>query len=251
MYNYNAMERILKLRSNILNMLKGKLQGFLMAGGTALSLYYFNHRESYDLDFFTKDFSVKKVTSLISVIEKELGITIKLLRRQSVKKEAEIIVCHIPVVKDKPVDVDDNKTYLKIDFIEDVYRDIAPNNLVANNIPVMSKENIYLRKIYAACGIFKIEDETGRKRFIGGRQEAKDFFDLYYLSQIFMPLSIFASRYCTLDEQESIVRWYRTYDRFSMKTGMLDIITEQKIDYNIMEQHFASQANSLIEEMVK
>jgi len=251
MYNLTAMEKILKLRSEVLNILKNKLEGFFLAGGTALSLYYFKHRESYDLDFFTKDFSPPKIKSLISIIGKSLNINIKSESKTIVKKEAEMIVCHIPVDKNRPIDIDDNKTYLKIDFIQDVYRDVAPNDLMANDIPVMSRENIYLRKIYAVCGVFKIEDDTGRKKFIGGRQEAKDFFDLYYLSHTFMHLSTFAGRYCSPDEIESIINWHRTYDRFAMVGGIVDIITEQKTNYKIMGQHFDTEINSIIKHMVE
>jgi hypothetical protein len=251
MYNLIAMENILKLRSQVLVILQNKLEGFFLAGGTALSLYYFEHRESDDLDFFTKDFSPTKIKSLISIIGKNFNIDIKSARKTIVKGEADMIVCHIPVDKNKPVDIDDNKTYLKVDFVQDFYRDVVPNDRIVNNIPVMSIENIYLRKIYALCGVFKMEDDTGRQKFIGGRQEAKDFFDLYYLSQRFKGLSTFAGKHCSLDEIESIINWHRTYDRFAIMGGIADIITGQKTNYKIMAQHFDAEIKNIIKNMVE
>jgi predicted nucleotidyltransferase component of viral defense system len=251
MYNLSAMENILILRSKVLNILRNKLEGFFLAGGTALSLYYFEHRESYDLDFFTRDFSSSKIKGLISVIGKSFDIDVKSERKTLVKGEADMIVCHIPVDKNKAADIDDNKTYLKIDFIQDVYRDVVSNDRVVNDIPVMSIENIYLRKIYALCGVFKMEDDTGRKKFIGGRQEAKDFFDLYYLSQRFKDLSTFVVKHCSADEIESIINWHRTYDRLAMMGGIADVITEQKTNYKIMVMHFDAEVKSIIKYMVE
>ena len=40
----------------VLNALAGNVDDHYLAGGTALSIAYFQHRESYDVDLFTKEF---------------------------------------------------------------------------------------------------------------------------------------------------------------------------------------------------
>ena len=44
-------------QKRILSVLANEINEYYLAGGTALSFVYFQHRESYDLDFFTKEFS--------------------------------------------------------------------------------------------------------------------------------------------------------------------------------------------------
>ena len=48
-----------------LKILSGRMEGFYLAGGTALSLFYFQHRDSYDIDFFTNDFSRKRIEDIV------------------------------------------------------------------------------------------------------------------------------------------------------------------------------------------
>ena len=233
------MKKVIKLRGDILEALKGKLDGFVLSGGTALSVYYFrSHRESYDLDFFAKIFARQKIESLMSSLSKLLSLKINLSEEQKRKDLAQMMVYYA---------VKDPKNSIKIDFVQDVHRIIKPYNIV-NGIPVMSIEDIYLRKIYAICGVFLTADEAGKRQFAGGRQDAKDFFDLFYLSSGFMPLSRFAEEYCNALEKESLVVWHSRYDRLAMKTGLLEIRTTQEIDYRRIEKHFNSEIEKLIKE---
>ena len=62
------MERILELRDRALKALSNKLDSFYLAGGTALSLFYFKHRESFDLDFFTGQFSQKRIQDTVAYL---------------------------------------------------------------------------------------------------------------------------------------------------------------------------------------
>jgi hypothetical protein len=135
---------------------------------------------------------------------------------------------------------------LKIDFVEDVYGLIKTPKIV-NGIPVLEKEDIYIRKIFAACGGYAVMNEIGKKEFKGGRQEAKDFFDLYFLSTTFMPLSKFAIEHCNSTQIESIVVWYRTFNRMEMKLGLQDIRTDKKVDFQEMERHFRYEIDQMIE----
>mgnify|MGYP000256182108 CR=1 FL=1 len=48
-----------------------------------------------------------------------------------------------------------------------------------NGINVLSIEDIYIRKIYAVTGVETGKSKIGAYKFEGGRQDAKDLFDLY------------------------------------------------------------------------
>ena len=198
----------------------GKMDGYYLAGGTALSLFYFQHRESYDLDFFSKEFSKKRIEDIVKNLSADIDKKLSLIGEETKKDRAQVLVYSYKV----------NEDTLKIDFVEDAYKLIKPPKII-NGIPALEKEDIYLRKIFASCG----------------RQEAKDFFDLYFLSKTFMPLSKFAVEYCDPAQIESIVVWYRTYDRVAIKLGLLDIITDKKVDFQEMERHFRYEIDQMIE----
>ncbi len=230
-------KKIAKYQKDVLGALSGKAGNFYLAGGTALSLFYFQHRLSVDLDFFTRDF----VYSDIKRIAEYLKNTFKkkmTLKGQSLKeKTAKIVVYNLHFTA---------KEALKIDFVEDTVELLKEPKLV-DGIRVLSLEDIYLRKLYALAGMFKIADETGRDKFIGGRTDAKDFYDVYCLSHIFMPLSEFAAKYCDRAIMEAIVRWFRTFDRMYMMDGILALITSKVIDYKSIERHFKTEVNKIID----
>ncbi len=240
------LKHILKLRDEVLKPLNGKVDDFFLGGGTALSLYYLHHRESFDLDFFTKDFSDKRIKAIISEIENYLDV--KTISEEEViaKNRAKILRCFIPISDKKLLDAHENKNSLKIDFLEDVYYDIPSREIVIDGIPILSQENIYLRKIYAVCGVLETEDKVGRKRFVGGRQEAKDLFDLYFLSKDFMRLSKFVAEHCQ-EEKEKVITWYSSYKREEMKLGILELIIIKETDFYDIERHFKKEVEDMIE----
>ena len=137
------------------------------------------------------------------------------------------------------------KNLLKIDFVEDVYELVKPIKII-DNIPVLSLEDIYIRKIFAACGTHKTVDIIGREIFKGGRQEARDFFDLYFLSTTFSPLSKFAFDHCSYPQIESLAVWYRTYKRSSMQMDILDIRTDKDVSFREMDNHFKREIEQLV-----
>jgi hypothetical protein len=63
---------------------------------------------------------------------------------------------------------------LKFDFVEDFYELIEPLKSV-NGMNVLSIADIYLRKIFVACGSIPKNDSTGKKMYIGDRQEVQGF----------------------------------------------------------------------------
>ena len=240
MYTLNDMENntknVIAERDRVLKALAGKLDGLYLAGGTALSSFYFHHRESYDLDLFTKEFSRLKIEKIISDLAKTTGCKIELGKAVEKKDSARIMIYYLYISKDET---------LKIDFVEDVYELVKPVKII-DGIPALSLEDIYTRKIFAACGTNKTVNVIGREIFTSGRQEARDLFDLYFLSTTFSPLSKFAFKYCSSVQIESLAVWYRTYDRSAMQMDILDIETDKSVSFKEMDNHFKREIEQLV-----
>lgn len=224
----------------VLSCLADKIPSFYLAGGTALSNFYFHHRESFDLDFFTKDYNNEQVLAIIEKLKKEIGLNISLIN-SSAKAGLAKFSMYLASFPDE--------AELKIDFVEDYINLIRPFNLV-NGINILSIEDIYLRKLFAAAGTVSRQDEIGKPISLGGRHESKDFFDLYFLSTTFSPMANFIKEYGNSQLREGIIRWFRSYDRLAMKTGLLDIKTRTPIDYKIAETHFKGEINQILEEEI-
>ena len=140
--------------------------------------------------------------------------------------------------------IDENNS-LKIDFAGDVNKILEPLSIV-DGIPIFSKQDIYFRKILTACGSMSTVDSLGRNVFVGGRQEAKDFFDLYFLSKTYMSLSNFVAEYCQQPQKESIIVWFRSYDRLEIKAGLTEIKTDKQVSFFEMEHHFKDEVDKII-----
>jgi len=221
----------------VLKALSGRIDNFYLAGGTALSLYYFQHRLSVDLDFFTREFVNSDVLRVTKYLKDALKKEVKLMGRNLNEKTAKIAVYNILFTA---------KDILKIDFVEDTAV-LLKEPKVVDGIRILSLEDIYLRKLYALAGMIRMADETGRDRFAGGRSSAKDFYDVYFLSHTFMTLSEFAGKYCDSVTIEAIVRWFRTFDRMSMIDGILALAVNKTVDYKMIEQHFKKEVKKIIE----
>jgi len=231
------MEKINFLRQKqVLKALAEKIDEFYLAGGTALSMMYFQHRESYDLDFFTKDFSKDKVVQIIHNLQKKLSVRIEMAAEQLKDSMAKMLVYMIHF---------DDESICKIDFVEDSVEIINDFKRV-DGINILSLEDIYLRKIYAVAGHVKSVDVTGKDIWTGGRQEAKDFYDLFCLSSIHVPLSNYMKKIKDPTLIEGLITWYRTYDRITMKTGLLDLVMNKQADFRAMEDHFKNEIDQLI-----
>ena len=232
--NFSIQKRLLKC-------LAGKLDHYYLVGGTALSLYYFQHRESHDLDFFTKSFSPKEIAETITCLRQELNMKTELVAEKMGDQFAKIMIYTLTDKRGKTC---------KIDFVEDFVQVVKPLRDI-DGIYVVSLEDIYLRKLYAVAGHATSQDDVGQHISIGGRQEAKDFYDLYCLSSISTPLSKFVARYGTATVKEGLIRWYRTFDRMAIKTGLLDLVTEKTVDFRRMDQHLKNEVGALLAEEVK
>ena len=78
--------KISEFQERVLKALSGKIDDFYLAGGTALSLYYFHHRQSLDLDFFTTEFSPKRITEIAKYLSAALKKDANLIAEQTKKK---------------------------------------------------------------------------------------------------------------------------------------------------------------------
>lgn len=237
LYTLCMSKKIAEYQRDVLRALSGRAGSFYLAGGTALSLFYFQHRLSVDLDFFTRDFVYSDIKRIVMYLENTLKKKMTLKNRSLKDKTAKIVVYNMRFTANDA---------LKIDFVEDTI-DLLMEPKLVDGIRVLSLEDIYLRKLYALVGTFRIADEAGRGRFIGGRTDAKDFYDVYFLSHTFMPLSKFAAKYCDHAMMEAIVRWFRTFDRMYIMDGILTLNTNKTIDYKSIERHFKIEINKIVE----
>lgn len=236
LYTLTMKNNIIIAQKEIIKILAGKLDDFYLAGGTALALFYFNHRQSDDLDFFTKEFNVTRVERIIGHLRETTKKNITLIGENLSSQTAKVMVYNIELEKDE---------FLKIDFVED-FLPLIKGTQLFDRINVLSIEDIYLRKIYAVSGLGTKIDEMGRRQFSGGRQEAKDLFDIYFLSQRNFRLSDFVTKYCDQMLKEGVIRWFRTFNRLDMKTGLTEIKTESIVEFREIDKHLSNEIDRIL-----
>ncbi len=207
----------------ISEMVTKKFKSYYLTGGTALS-FYFDHRFSEDLDFFTQEYKKEVPDRIMKFISKETEFNFKLDAEQD---DPKLIPMKIYFLELKQEHI------LKIDFVQDFEKNIKK---VKNGLH--SIEDIYYRKISAAMGKIKSEDATGRV-IHAGRQSVKDLFDLYYLSSRHEPISEFFFEYFSYDRVESFVAWYRGFNRIKIKIELLDLVP--KVDTAEVIEHLDNE----------
>ncbi|MFH1856603.1 MAG: nucleotidyl transferase AbiEii/AbiGii toxin family protein [Candidatus Omnitrophota bacterium] len=231
----NKKESLKDRQLKILRVLSGEIDDFYLCGGTALSLFYFDHRDSEDLDFFTQKFSFERVQRIIEILKKKLAYEIELEESLSEKDRAKMMVFYMR----------QDENFIKIDFVEDVLPLIGKFKRI-DDVNILSMEDIYIRKIYATSGLRVGLDEAGRSKFIGGRQEAKDLFDIFYLSKNFLSLSEFIHKYCDQALKEGVIRWFRRFNRLEMKIGLSEIKTSRKVEFRDIDKHFDAEIKQIL-----
>ena len=192
----------------ITRMVAKKFKNYYLTGGTALS-FYFGHRFSEDLDFFTQRYTKEEPERIMNFVAKKTGFAFKLEAEQDDPKLIPMKVYFLELKKGH---------ILKIDFVQDFQK-----NIKRIKDGVHSVEDIYYRKIASGMGVVKKQDLTGRI-IHAGRQSVKDLFDLYYLSKHYRLLSEFFFEYFSYDKAESFIAWYRGFNRLSLKIRLLDLI---------------------------
>lgn len=210
-------ENIRKAQKEVLKIFSLEAESFALAGGTALELYYLNHRFSVDLDFFSPRYNINEIEHLIKAIKEGLTDEIKL--------ENEFLISNKAKVRFYTMPVKGSDRFLKIDFIEDVIFD-EPDIKMFENVRVYGAENIYFQKIVAVTGTRTGTDDAG-KEVSRGRMESRDIFDIYMLSEKIEPLHVFLKKVPGY-VQRGIVHWYRSFSRTDLKLDLLDMDIYQK-----------------------
>ncbi len=234
------MKEVFKYQKVVLAALSDQIEDFYLVGGTALSSFYFHHRESYDLDFFTKDFSWKRVNEVVKGLEQKTGKKVQTALEEKAKKFAQRRTCEMSL---------GNKESLKIDFVEDFLDVLKPFTKV-NGVNVASLDDIYYRKVYAVTGVPDSGDKLGKIKTKGGRQEARDLFDLYYLSHTYKRLSSFVQEFSDQVYVEGLVTWWQSINKRDMQQGIGEIITDKKLEYVEIDKHLGKEMNLILEMII-
>ena len=214
---------------------------FALAGGTALELYYLNHRFSVDLDFFSPRYDIKEIDKIISSAQEVFGSKIIL--------ENEFAVAGRARVRFYTVNVKDTVRPLKIDFVEDIFLE-KPDIKKFKKVPVYSAENIYYQKIIAISGTIPEVDAIGRQ-IAAGRRKARDVFDIYKLSKEIKSLAEFLKD-IPLNFQRGVIHWYRTFSRREFQLDFLDLdIYEEKIGSKEIIIYLENQVKKFIADEIK
>jgi predicted nucleotidyltransferase component of viral defense system len=141
------------LQSRILDYLFSENFPFFLTGGTALSAYYLYHRYSDDLDLFTlQDEVIGKILPTMELMSKKLNTEFN-----SVQTE--------PMFRRFFFTADNEKVV--VDLVRDIDYQVNKNKPLFGKIRVDSFDDIVANKI---CAIL-------------GRQEAKDFVDLFFIAK--------------------------------------------------------------------
>jgi hypothetical protein len=154
----------------------GDLSRLKLCGDTALSRFHLRHRLSYDLDFFVSsegfdaEVLAKSVAQLTNVQNLEFT-------HDGVKADQVHLTIAIDGVP------------MKISFIEDIYATEYPailSNLFVGNVAIRTEslDGLYHRKLRTVVG----SALPAAEKPFGGRQTARDMFDLYVLLKTYKPL---------------------------------------------------------------
>lgn len=125
---------------------------FYLTGGTALARFYFQHRESIDLDLFSQNQQLDFSTVNLEI--ERIGRELKLITTKQVTTNTFL----------QFIFEDNEKSTLKVDLVKDIPVHFG-NFKQEGKIKLDSLENIGSNKITA----------------IFGRTDHKDFIDLYYI----------------------------------------------------------------------
>jgi len=146
----------------------------ILCGGTALARCYLHHRISYDLDFFIPHpFSVQR---FLQKSGKDGLILDNIAIEEGGKYVTQI-----------HADTTINNEQIKVSFVEDVFEGMW-NTVDVNNIRTEEIQGLYHRKLRTVTGSGHGEQTQG------GRQNARDLFDLYALHKSVESISKFIKK---------------------------------------------------------
>ncbi|MDR2154370.1 MAG: nucleotidyl transferase AbiEii/AbiGii toxin family protein [Burkholderiaceae bacterium] len=155
------------------------LGGVKLCGGTALSRFHLHHRLSFDLDFFhPPGFNARDALAKLNAGRlrlEDLRVT-----HDAVKADQ----LHFVLVT--------GRGDVMVSLVEDMYADVFPpieSGLAFGGVKIMTEaiEGLYHRKLRTIVGSVGQAAQAPS----GGRQTARDLFDLYVLSITTQPLMPF------------------------------------------------------------
>ncbi len=173
-------ERLYRLQEDVLVRLQGmndaQFSAAKLCGGTALDRCWLAHRMSWDLDFFLPGgFGAGRLAAALKAAAIEYE-TLDLVDSLDRANQLHGYVLHAG-------------QRLKVSFVEDAYFDLFPAVEVPFGSATVKTEpvaGLYHRKLRTVSGATGAGDSVE-----GGRQKARDLFDLYVLSCAVMPLRPF------------------------------------------------------------
>ncbi len=147
-----------------------------LVGGTALSRFWLQHRQSRDMDYFLPaGFSALDLARDI----KRTGLRFETLVIVDGKNAANQLDGYLRV----------GQQAIKVSFVEDAYYEVYPairRSLGGQTVLTESIEGLYHRKLRTITGHTLDQDTPA-----GGRQKARDIFDLCVLSEKHAPFTDF------------------------------------------------------------
>ncbi len=192
-------------------------KSYFLTGGTALSGFYFYHRESIDLDLFTfETIEIEPVRQIFEMVAKQAGLSLD--HRVATEGYHKFFLTG-------------KKEELKIDLVREQKVHFGKFKTVGK-IRVDSVENIGSNKITA----------------IFNRTEAKDFIDLYFILR--KKLFTFAKLFQDAKKKDlGMSEFYLAHMLLGVKN--LKNFPEMLVPFNkdSMERYFVSLANNLLLEV--
>jgi hypothetical protein len=188
-------------QKKISDLVTSRFPGYYLTGGTALS-FYFRHRFSEDLDFFSQNYFKKTAEEIMAFISDKTGYKHLLVFEQN--KPALLPIRMYQLRLKRGID-------LKIDIVQDPHENIG-----AIKDGLHSVKDIYCRKLFIVLNPLNAAvNQTGRE-VSTSRQESKDVYDIYYLSKNFEPLSEFYPKYFSPIHFDRLDSWYRSLEKMDM-----------------------------------
>ncbi len=223
-------QTIIEVQKRMLKAVTAANLGVYLAAGTALAIRC-RHRYSEDIDFFTQQWSHKLHRTLGKCIERATGFSFRLLDERIRPRLAKVAVYEFNVAKG---------IFVKVDIIEDFDPLLQP----VEQDGIASMDDIYLRKVRAVIGWTDKVSSTGQ-RLAGGRDYAKDLFDLWYLSTHYAPLHEWFPTHFGRQDYQRLTRWLQAMTGQGTTFDLLDIAPEGNIKQIMrhMEQQVYERLN--------
>lgn len=200
-----------EVQERILGLAAAEYPQVYFVGGTAISLLY-QHRLSEDLDFFTQKYASKLHREIANYIKRETGFKCHLIEEEKRKKYLPMAIYEFEAGRD---------LVLKVDFVKDVAELIQPRSKSG----IASIDDLYYRKILTVIG-WKTDESNIGKALAGGRQKAKDLFDVFYLSTHVMPLNQWFLNYFDRSAYERLAAWYLSVPKQKTVFELMDLVPD-------------------------